>query len=546
MKILLINLALLILTVACSEIKRDKRTIDFVIRGFADVFGYDVLKRPSIVTTPAAPAAPTAKAAPGAPKAAPPTFFPPPVAPLPPPKFPLIPRATTPAIPPSTAQPKVTAPPLLTETIRKSFNLNINWNRNVPPPTTAAMPTVKVPAPSAAPAAPQTQAPVGKNNAVPLTEQNIQYLYDDIEPHRFKAINDNSYNDYEEPKGPPVAQVLLSGPKDDPYKTYQQSKDKLRGSITDFWNHSPYFRDEKGYKFLTTPETNDVVTNLEPDKSRYEEYELGGEDDKQELNDEEDSKEYADHEEENEHLQYNDIDEDQDDRKESTEEKDKYKTAESKETAKFPKKNATTKVETIIVTKTSCNHAKTNDNVNDETKNPAYQNTNKEDSSEIILPQFSGVLPRGIDHLSLGDKNRVPWPIPFDTEASETKNTNKRKQKRKKTAQIDPRRRIDVLSATSGASENYKISKSKRTIVDDHLRYIPDRYDASSFKYEADLYNPRFDYVAPEEKTENYERYETLEDPEDDVDLKKALVLMRSFGTRLNIVKNNKDIINLN
>lgn len=168
-----------------EDINRDKRTIDFVIRGLADTFGYDVQKRPSATAAVrAAPAMPAPRS----------TVFPPPVAPLPrtlpgPPTLSIrlfggrqaaapapgaapapapapaakpsrpVPAKPAPPAPPAPA-PRPAAPaapaarPLLRENVMKTFNVAFNFNRDlntVAPPAPAPAPAPPAPPPPPAP-----------------------------------------------------------------------------------------------------------------------------------------------------------------------------------------------------------------------------------------------------------------------------------------------------------------------------------------------------------------------------------------------------------
>ncbi|GLV35787.1 hypothetical protein CBL_01061 [Carabus blaptoides fortunei] len=239
---------------------RDKRTLNFLLKSFADAIGYDVQKRPSVLpfgvqlapvgvvtiippigpvtpvkapamapasaAGPAAPAmAPAAPAmAPAAPAMAPaspamapakPAMAPPaamapaPAAMAPAPAAPAAGKATpaapamapampsagamppagamapapamppaapaapavlpaAPAVPPAApAAPAGKAAPLLTETIRKVFNLNFNWNRNLQPQRTGVAPDASAAPQVPSGVAPAPQVPAGAPAAAP-------------------------------------------------------------------------------------------------------------------------------------------------------------------------------------------------------------------------------------------------------------------------------------------------------------------------------------------------------------------------------------------
>ncbi|KAF5282007.1 hypothetical protein FQA39_LY00531 [Lamprigera yunnana] len=200
---LLVAISAIALTQGLTRVTkhRYKRTIDLVLRGVADAFGYDIQKRPRVLpATPAPmlstyppplanpppqtppqppapavlPPAPAPKASavsPPAPKAPPPN--PPVVPPPPPPNPPVAPPpsppnpAPQPAAAPAPPAPTPQAKPILTETIQKSFNINFNWNRNVITPAPPAPATPAAPPAPPAPAAPATPPAPAPPKAAP-------------------------------------------------------------------------------------------------------------------------------------------------------------------------------------------------------------------------------------------------------------------------------------------------------------------------------------------------------------------------------------------
>ncbi|XP_045480197.1 probable serine/threonine-protein kinase kinX [Harmonia axyridis] len=178
---------------------RHKRTVGVILKNVADVFGYDVIKRPSALGArpaappampppppappampPAPPAPPAMPPAPPAPPAMPPAppappamppppppkpgLQPPPPPPMPPQAPPPAPPTQPPPIPPQQpiTYPPIRPPPFLTDVVRKSFNLNFSWNRGPQtpaPPAAPPSPPAPPPAQPQPPAAPQNPAP---------------------------------------------------------------------------------------------------------------------------------------------------------------------------------------------------------------------------------------------------------------------------------------------------------------------------------------------------------------------------------------------------
>ncbi|KAF5282136.1 hypothetical protein FQR65_LT02833 [Abscondita terminalis] len=305
---------------------QNKRSIDIVLRSVADVFGYDVVKRPSVILTtppsvmstfppplskappPLTPQPAPAPAPPPPPKSPPqlPPQSPPPTAAAPPPPPPK--AAGPPPPPPKAAQPPlpppVLPPPLLTETIQKSFNINFNWNRNVatppplaPKPSPSAPPPanpVKPPASAASPPKPPIPAPAPK--PLPLTpprkqinRQNPQ-LYQDYDDYNNK--NENLY-DYDLPKTNsqqtneeinydyPDYNANLNQDYSESAKKFatkslpdvSEAKEKFKTSVKEFWKAYP-LTEQKGYKYIAPQESSHQLRQYEPDQvSKYEEYE---------------------------------------------------------------------------------------------------------------------------------------------------------------------------------------------------------------------------------------------------------------------------------
>lgn len=234
---------------------RDKRTLDILLKAFADSLGYDVQKRPpatpaslpkptgprSMVNPPmAAVPVPAPKAPappmPQAPKAPAPAPMPAPKVPAPAPKAPApapmpapAPKAPAPApkaAPPPPA-PKAgarrlpTVPPLLTETVQKMFNINFNWNRNLqtppPPPaapkaapaapkaapapavaaSTPAVPAPSAPAPESKSAAPAPSSATPASTAGPVKHVLYSYDYDDAQYRPLYPTSAPQLKDYD-------------------------------------------------------------------------------------------------------------------------------------------------------------------------------------------------------------------------------------------------------------------------------------------------------------------------------------------------------------
>ncbi|XP_017784290.1 PREDICTED: leucine-rich repeat extensin-like protein 2 [Nicrophorus vespilloides] len=388
---------------AMEKVTRDKRTLDLVLRSVADVFGYDVQKRPTVLPPPPLPPAK-------------PTFFPPPLKPLPPParRFfpapkavaspppaqtqapaavapaapapavpPVAPVAPAPAVPPAApvakppvaaapapaapvakpiaavpapaAQspaanspmrrpvmrplkavpntpparppppPRPTVPPLLTENIRKTFNIAFNYNRGIQtqaPPVPAAPPAPPAPAAQPAPPPPPSPAaPAAPPPPPPPPQRPVKSRPRPFRPPQATPAKQPPPTTAIPPPPPPPPTTTKTPPPPPPMNlpppppkapvapkpaqqteyeddedyyqnydnrdneayydyadaeqpaqpapadtrvNYEDSKQRFRQSVEAFWEGSPWIQQNNGYKYLTNPE--------EP--AKYEEYEL--------------------------------------------------------------------------------------------------------------------------------------------------------------------------------------------------------------------------------------------------------------------------------
>lgn len=362
----------------CCDVIRDKRTIELVLRSVADVFGYDVQKRPAVIPPPTAkmlpsPLAPlpplfpmsSTKLAVNSVTTTPPPIkkpkglvsrpnisfslaFPfkqqspqilklqpqtppvpsmkpktPPAQPQTSPSPPQTPRTTpallTPTVPPSAPKPSANIPRLLTETVRKTFNINFNFNKDVQaqpspassPPTSS--PTKQPPnfSPDNKPSNTPSSQSGSKQNLIlygniydnPETNSNIQDRYNLIPQKQPFRI----HYDYSE-ESMDVPMETNASNFEETKKKYENSKDLFRDSIKTFWKNSPWIN-QMGYKYLEgveKDEDNNVeiisprentngknaqrnqqdesIGSLPQDLVRYEEYEITEDKDKHGVN----------------------------------------------------------------------------------------------------------------------------------------------------------------------------------------------------------------------------------------------------------------------
>lgn len=200
-----------------------------------DLFGYDVFRRPRIVIAiPAAPAPPAAAPAPGAPPRAPGAPGLAPAAPAP--------RAGAPAVP--------QAPPLLTDSVRRGFSVNLNWDRssspgqpnNVVPPIVVSpriAPAGTAPAAASAPAPVAPQAPPARNADRTIVPARVILYHNKAESRQ---------NDYED--SPRRLNIELPDYENEEERSdADDAKEKFKREFNNFWELSPW-TPELGYKFL--------------------------------------------------------------------------------------------------------------------------------------------------------------------------------------------------------------------------------------------------------------------------------------------------------
>lgn len=561
----------IIVSFICVTAQREKRTIDLVLRSVADVFGYDVQKRPTALPPPPPPA----------PKS---TFFPPPVAPLPaapprasaappkpqlpatppvkptptkntipqPPKKPIrpppptkvtlpLPRSppkpptpskTPPAPPPpppapSKAPPQKPAPaPVLTESVRKTFNINFNWDRRRQPATTAAAPPKKQPPPSPSappsvpttsqkqpPVAPPTPSPKPSQAAplppapttrLPTPSHRKPQLYEDYDrvnskqgygnddygdspdyAHTLPYKNSQDYEsapDYDY-KTQQVNNDYQAHPESNAVSNYEDSRDRFKDSIKTFWENSPWITNQHGLKFIIAPEDhaeNDHLNDYPEDISKYEEYEI---------NEERPPKHYA-----------NEVQHEDNDVKHAEVYDEKHSDEDSYDDTHSSKKE----------------YLKTVKYKNHESDKESPENLVEQGSKneEIVEPLHSGVLPKQLHELYQKDKN-VPWPAPFDIHYSASEKKNNIHQYEDDQEVDEDKEKVPFLIRT------YREAK-----------YIPEKYTDD------------FTYEIPEPSTENYEKLSkiTYEDDEDEKDLSKnAKVHVKQRGKKITLLSRNKD-----
>ncbi|KAK4886321.1 hypothetical protein RN001_002592 [Aquatica leii] len=262
---------------------QNKRSIDLVLRSVADVFGYDVLKRPSALPTTPSPAISTyppplqklPPLSPAKPSVAPPKILPP-----------------KPALTPAPILPKLLPPPkpLLTDAIQKSFNINFSWNRNVGTPAPpASLPEPQTPKTVLPP--PQSFPPKSTVPSLPPTQINHRkpQLYHDYDYNSNVEPNESLY-DYDLPRSsspqtneelnydypdytPQLNQDYSETTKKfstKPLNDVTDSKQKFKSSVKEFWKTYP-LTEQQGYKYIAPQENR----QYEPvQNSKYEEYEF--------------------------------------------------------------------------------------------------------------------------------------------------------------------------------------------------------------------------------------------------------------------------------
>lgn len=280
-----------------------QRPIGTFLTNVGDLFGYDVFRRPRIVlaipaTIPVGPAAAPAPAAPSPPAAA---GAPPPAAPAPA-------AASSRPSPPAPALTAAVAPAsatnLLTDSVRRQFSINLNWDRNRSPPSpepvvvanlvgpTVALTSSAAVAPAAAPqpvvpvtvaptinpaAAPvpvpvsagaQTQqvtpAPSARNTEEDDSEERDSVDYED-RPRRFQL----ELPDYGNKETTDIKREV-----DNDIGT-NIAKEKFKKDFRHFWDNSPWTV-EHGYKYIV-PENPGNKNNAQDESkeiSRYQVYQI--------------------------------------------------------------------------------------------------------------------------------------------------------------------------------------------------------------------------------------------------------------------------------
>nr|CAH7725633.1 unnamed protein product [Callosobruchus chinensis] len=240
---MLINRVLGVALLAVACVHAQNGPIGSFLTNVGDLFGYDVFRRPRIVIAlPAAPAAPPpAPAAPAAP-AAPPRANAPPAA--------AAPAAAAPA-----------QPPLLTDSVRRVFSINLNWDRNRTPGQDNALPPVIVapriapaaaaPQPAAAPAPALPPAPAGPavppRNLPPLPRAAPD-IEDDVD-----TIEDRRKRYY----------IEINTEDKDKAEEVEQNKEKFKREFDNFWQGAPW-KFENGYQHIVPDENQKAPTKEEP------------------------------------------------------------------------------------------------------------------------------------------------------------------------------------------------------------------------------------------------------------------------------------------
>ncbi|CAH0560952.1 unnamed protein product [Brassicogethes aeneus] len=258
--------------VSVNDQDRDKRNIGTVLRNVADIFGYDVQKRPTVIPPP------------------PPTTAPPPPPPPPPPKPPARPPPPPPSRRPPPPPPVITPPPLLTDSVRKTFNLNFNWNRSVQPPSPPAPPAPpqqppspppppqNPPPPPPPPQKPRPPPPPPQNppppppppqkprppKPAPPPSSKIPQNYRDYEEEEEEDEKERYQNEEEEENDRPE-RIQLNFPDFSNEEESDRRRDvniqlldaahnkkKFKKEFDNFWENSP-FTVNNGYKFIAPP-----------------------------------------------------------------------------------------------------------------------------------------------------------------------------------------------------------------------------------------------------------------------------------------------------
>ncbi|KAJ8922468.1 hypothetical protein NQ315_007496 [Exocentrus adspersus] len=232
-------------------------------------------------------AAPFPVAAP-VPAAAPlPSIVPPPPA--------AVPAAGAVAIPIPAGGPIPAAATTLTDNVRKSFTININWNKNrtsanlpaapaarpaaAPAPAPAAPPPKPAPAPAPKPAAAPAPAPPPKP-AGPPTKAQLYVEYVDNNP---KGQDSRERDEDEEEDSPKRIQIGLPDYSSVDYNEvkrdlanqgnndFDHSKEKFKQEFNNFWESSPWTV-EHGYRFIVPQ--GPVVDETPKETAKYQEIQL--------------------------------------------------------------------------------------------------------------------------------------------------------------------------------------------------------------------------------------------------------------------------------
>lgn len=629
----------LVVSFFCASAQRDKRTLDLVLRSVADVFGYDIQKRPAVLPPPKPPAPrPTffppplaplpvrpakAAASPAAPPVAPPAAPPvvpaaPPAAPPqqpvpappppppkqpvpapppppppkqpvpappppppkqpapapppPPPKQPVPLPPPPPKVPPPAAPPQqpaapppktpITAPPLLTESIRKSFNINFNWDRNrlpaipapapaapnppppppanlppPPPPQNPPAPLPPPPAPQTPQAAPPPPPPASPPQLPPPPNRKPQLYnaYDYNLPYTNRKGPSVGNTDYPADQNQYVNAAYVLPPEQIRDLKYHNTNDQFRDSLKTFWAKSPWIKNQNGLKFIVAAEdeTTNADNNNPTEVSKYEEYEIvedknpkqNNEDyeDVENRNPKQTSEDYQNIEdrrpnqnnEDYENVENRNPNEENPPEEEQQQQEDDYVDYAEKEVENNPKysngdnnqyNDSYSKKKQYLKTKKYRNKKKTKD-----------ENLEEESSrnKEIVQPLYSGVLPAQLHEIYKQNKN-IPWPAPFDVHDS--------------------------------ASEKRNYIKSKFDYDDEsHYPTLIRTYRQADFQYVPKRYDSKFTYEVPEPSTENYKQIEEISyDDDDDDALEKGLsenaqVRTTGYGKKITLISSNKD-----
>ncbi|VEN51171.1 unnamed protein product [Callosobruchus maculatus] len=233
-------LGVALLAVACVHAQNGP--IGSFLTNVGDLFGYDVFRRPRIVIAlPAAPAAPPPPpAAPAAPAAPP--------------------RANAaPAAAPAAAAPAQT--PLLTDSVRRVFSINLNWDRNRTPGQDNALPPVIV-TPRIAPAAAAPQAAAAPAPALPpapagpaLPPRNLPPL-----PRAAPDVDDDVDTLEDRRKR---YYIEINTEDKDKAEEVEQNKEKFKREFDNFWQGAPW-KFENGDQKFVPDEDQKAATKEEP------------------------------------------------------------------------------------------------------------------------------------------------------------------------------------------------------------------------------------------------------------------------------------------